>query len=135
MIVQRSLARRASMGARIAALLLSIAIPMTTPAQSALSLGDAARLAAAQGNGVEAARARVQAADARTTQRRGALLPDLAAGVQQASRTTNSATFGFSFRDPTGRPLLNPDGEIIGPVPTVDMRYRIQPSLVDLSAV
>ena len=99
------------------------------------SLGDAARLAAKQSGGVDVARARVEAAQARVTQRRGALLPDLAAGVQQASRTTNSATFGFTFRDPTGRPLLNPNGEIIGPVPTVDLRYRIQQPLVDLGSL
>ncbi|MBL0169387.1 MAG: TolC family protein [Gemmatimonadaceae bacterium] len=99
---------------------------------TALSLGDAARLAAKQSGGVEVARTRVAAAEARVTQRRGALMPDLAAGIQQASRTTNSATFGFSFRDPAGRPLLNPNGEIIGPVPTVDVRYRIQQPLLDL---
>jgi outer membrane protein TolC len=119
-----------------AALLMVVAVHARASAQAtSLSLGDAARRAASQGGGVDAARARVEAAEARVTQRRGALLPDLAAGVQQASRTTNSATFGFSFRDPAGRPLLNPDGEIIGPVPTVDMRYRIQQPLVDLSAI
>lgn len=66
-------------------------------------------------------------------QRRGALMPDLAAGVQQSERTINSATFGFTFANPvTGQPLLRPDGEIIGPVPTFDVRYRLQAPLVDL---
>ncbi|MEQ1690878.1 MAG: TolC family protein, partial [Gemmatimonas sp.] len=96
-----------------------------------LSLGDAARMAAKQTGSVDVARARMAAAEARETQRRGALLPDLAAGIQQASRTINSATLGFAFRDPTGRPLLDPNGEIIGPVPTVDLRYRIQQPLLD----
>jgi len=96
-----------------------------------LTLGDAARLAARQSGAVDVARTRVEAADARVIQRRGALFPDLAAAVQQASRTTNSATFGFSFRDAQGRPLLNPNGEIIGPIPTVDLRYRVQQSLFD----
>ena len=116
---------------------LVAAIVTTATAQetTALSLGDAARLAARQSVGVDVARSRVAAAEARVNQRRGALLPDLAAGIQQASRTTNSATFGFSFRDPAGRPLLNPNGEIIGPVPTVDLRYRIQQPLLDLGSL
>jgi outer membrane protein TolC len=105
-------------------------------AQTALSLGDAARLAARQSGGVEVARARVAQADARVRQRRSALLPDLAAGVAQAERTLNSATFGFAFSNPvTGQPLLRPDGELIGPVPTVDMRYRLQQPLLDLGNV
>ncbi len=105
------------------------------PALTSLSIGDAARLAARQSGAVEVARTRVSAAEARVTQRRGALYPDVAAGIQQASRTTNSATFGFSFRDPQGRPLLNPNGEIIGPIPTVDLRYRVQQSLVDFGNI
>ncbi len=106
------------------------------PAQNALSLGDAARLAAKQSGGVDVARQRVAQAEARVTQRRGALFPDLAAGIQQAERNLNSATFGFSFSNPvTGQPLLRPDGEIIGPVPTVDVRYRLQQPLLDLGNV
>lgn len=105
-------------------------------AQPALSLGDAARLAAKQSGGVEVARTRVAQAEARVLQRRGALFPDLAAGFQQAERTLNSATFGFSFANPaTGRPLLNPDGELLGPVPTVDLRYRLQQPLLDLGNI
>ncbi len=100
-----------------------------------VSLGDAARLAARQSGAVDAAQARVAAADARVLQRRGALFPDLAAGLQQASRTTNSATFGFAFNDAQGRPLLNPNGQIIGPIPTVDLRYRLQQPLLDLAGI
>jgi outer membrane protein TolC len=78
----------------------------------------------------------VAQAEARVTQRRGALFPDLAAGIAQAERNINSATFGFTFSNPvTGKPLLRPDGEIIGPVPTVDMRYRLQQPLLDLGNV
>ena len=120
----------------LGALLAFASMSTSTAAQTtALSLGDAARLAAKQSGGVEVARARLSAAEARVIQRRGALLPDVAAGIQQGSRTTNSATFGFSFRDPLGRPLLNPNGEIIGPVPTVDVRYRIQQPLLDLGSL
>lgn len=105
-------------------------------AQNALSLGDAARLAAKQSGGVDVARERVAQAEARVTQRRGALFPDLAAGIQQAERNLNSATFGFAFTNPvTGQPLLRPDGEIIGPVPTVDLRYRLQQPLLDLGNI
>jgi len=111
--------------------------PMATaqPTPTSLSIGDVARLAGRQSGAVEVARTRVSAAQARVTQRRGALYPDVAAGIQQASRTTNSATFGFALRDPQGRPLLDPNGEIIGPIPTVDLRYRIQQPLVDLGNV
>jgi outer membrane protein len=102
-------------------------------AQARLSLGDAARLAAKQSGAVDVAKARIAQANARVTQRRGALYPDLAAAVQQAERTLNSATFGFSFANPvTGQPLLRPDGELLGPVPTLDLRYRVQAPLVDL---
>ena len=108
----------------------------TLPAQTALSLGDAARLAAKQSGGVDVARQRVSQAEARVTQRRGALFPDLAAGIAQSERNLNSATFGFTFVNPVnGRPLLRPDGEIIGPVPIVDMRYRLQQPLLDLGNV
>lgn len=117
-------------GALVAGLLI---VARHAGAQSRLSMGDAARLAARNNGVVEIARARVAQAEARATQRRGALMPDLAAAVQQADRTINSATFGFSFANPvTGQPLLRPDGEIIGPVPTLDVRYRLQAPLVDL---
>lgn len=121
-------------------LLLLVAVISTPgralPAQTTLSLGDAARLAAKQSGGVDVARQRVAQAEARVTQRRGALFPDLAAGIAQAERNINSATFGFSFSNPvTGKPLLRPDGEIIGPVPIVDMRYRLQQPLLDLGNV
>jgi len=108
---------------------------VTSPigAQTRLTMGEAARLAAEQSGGVAVARARVDQSEARALQRRGALIPDLAAGVAQSERTINSATFGFSFANPvTGQPLLRPDGEIIGPVPTVDLRYRVQAPLLDL---
>ncbi|MCC6241318.1 MAG: TolC family protein [Gemmatimonadaceae bacterium] len=114
-----------------AALLTLCALPLASQ-ETPVSMGDAARRAAQASGAVEIARTRVSAAEARVTQRRGALFPDLAAGIQQAGRTSNSATFGFNFRDATGRPLLNPNGEIIGPIPTVDIRYRVQQPLVDL---
>ncbi len=127
-----TVARRA-----VALCALAIALPQHGPvfAQGALSLGDAARLAARQNGGVDIARARVAQAEARVTQRRSAFFPDVAAGIQQASRTTNSATFGLSLRGPTGQPLLDPNGQILGPIPTIDVRYRIQQPLLDFGNV
>lgn len=103
----------------------------TTPTR--ITLGDAARLAARQNGAIEISRARVEQAEARATQRRGALFPDLAGAVIQSERTLNTATFGFAFANPvTGEPMMRPDGEILGPVPTVDLRYRVQAPLFDL---
>jgi outer membrane protein len=122
-------ARRVSL---VASLSL-VAVASSAGAQTRLSLGDAARLAAKQNGAIDVARAKIAQADARVTQRRGALFPDLAAAVQQSDRTLNSATFGFSFNNPaTGRPLLRPDGELLGPIPTLDLRYRVQAPLLDL---
>jgi outer membrane protein TolC len=116
---------------------LAIAAParVASAQSTSLSLGDAARLAARQNGAVDIARTHIAAAEARVTQRRGALFPDIAAGIQQANRNTNSATFGFAFRDAQGNYLLNPDGQLIGPIPTVDIRYRITQPLLDLGKV
>lgn len=103
-------------------------------AQGALTLGEAARLAARQNTGLDVVRARVAQADARVSQQRAALYPDVSAFLQQASRTTNTATFGFSFRDATGNYLFDPNGERLGPIPTTDARYRISQTLFDLGA-
>jgi len=142
MTMTSSLRGRTSVRANLRAVLLlamarvavaQIAVANVAGAQTRLSIGDAARLAAKQNGMVDVARARVAQAEARSMQRRGALMPDLAAAVQQSDRTINSATFGFSFANPvTGKPLLRPDGELIGPVPTLDVRYRLQAPLVDL---
>lgn len=114
-----------------AALLAVSARPLH--AQTRITLGDAARLAAKQNGAIEISKARVEQAAARATQRRGALLPDLAGAVIQSERTLNTATFGFSFVNPvTGVPMMRPDGELLGPVPTVDLRYRVQAPLLDL---
>lgn len=114
---------------------LAATVGATASAQTSLSLGDAARLAAKQNGSVDVARTRVSQAEARVVQKRGALFPDIVGGIQQASRTTNTATFGFSFKDATGKPLLNPNGELLGPIPTVDIRYRITQPLLDFASI
>lgn len=103
--------------------------------ESSMSIGDAARYAARNSGAVAISQTRVAAAEGRVKQSRSALFPDLSAGIQQASRTTNSATFGFAFNDASGRPLLNPNGQLIGPIPTVDIRYRVQQSLFDAGRI
>jgi len=120
---------------RSAALILLTSSSVLAQTPTALSLGDAARLAAKQNGAVEVARTRVTAAEARALEKRGALFPEIDAGLQQASRTINTATFGFEFKGPDGTPLLNPNGQLLGPVPTVDMRVRITQPLLNLGAV
>jgi outer membrane protein len=105
------------------------------PTPQRLSLGDAARLAAAQTAAVQSAAARVQQAQARVTQSRSALLPQLSAAPNWTSRTTNSASFGFNFPAAPGEPpLLDPNGQIIGPVKFWDLRGQASQSVLDLGA-
>ena len=101
-----------------------------------LSIGDAARLAAQQSSGVQGAQQRVAQAQARVTQSRAALLPDLSANAVQSGRTFNSVTFGITL--PTGPgepPLFNPAGQVLGPVNTLDLRGRVQTNIFDYSAL
>jgi outer membrane protein len=106
-----------------------------TPAPQRLSLGDAARLAASQTAAVQSAAARVQQAQARVTQSRSALLPQLSAVPNWSSHTLNSASFGFNFPSAPGQPpLLDPNGQIIGPVKLFDFRGQASQSLLDFGA-
>jgi outer membrane protein TolC len=106
----------------------------TSPPQR-LSLADAARIAAAQTVGVQSAQFRVQEAQARVTQSRSALLPQIEAVPNWTSHTLNSASFGFNFpAEPGQPPLLNPDGQIIGPVKFFDFRGQISQTLYDPGA-
>lgn len=101
-----------------------------------LSIGDAARLAAHQSAGVQTAEQRVAQAQARVTQSRAALLPDLSANALQSGRTFNSVTFGISLPSGPGQPpLFNPAGQVLGPVNTLDLRGRVQTNIFDYSAL
>ena len=107
-----------------------------TPAPQRLSLGDAARLAAAQTAAVQGAAARVQQAQGRVTQSRSALLPQIEAVPNWSSHTVNSASFGFNFPTAPGQPpLLDPNGQIIGPVKLYDLRGQASQSLFDPGAL
>jgi outer membrane protein len=128
-IVQRTSRR---LGAVLVSALLALAPAArgqdTTLAQP-LSLGDAARLAARQSASALAARYRADQAAARVTQQRAELLPTLSADALESGNTLNTATFGFEF------PGISPDGEIIGPVNTFDVRGHISQTLLDLGAI
>jgi len=106
-----------------------------TPAAQRLSLGDAARLAAQQTAGVQSAQFRVQEAQARVTQAKSALLPQVEAIPTWSSRTVNSASFGFNFPAEPGKPpLLDPNGQIIGPVKFYDFRGQVSQPVYDPAA-
>ena len=105
------------------------------PEPVALSLGDAARLAAKQNATVVAARYRAEQADARVTQRRADILPNFSASALENGRTLNTATFGIDFPAPPGQPpVFDPDGQLEGPVNTLDTRAHFSQSLFDAGA-
>jgi outer membrane protein len=105
------------------------------PTPRRLTLGEAARLAAAQAAGVEGALQRAEQAQARVTESRSSLLPQLSAIPNWTSHTINSASFGFNFPAPAGeRPLLDPNGQIIGPVHFWDVRAEASQAVFDAGA-
>lgn len=74
-------------------------------------------------------------ADARVRQSRAAFLPNISAAVVDRENTLNSASFPFSFADPkTGKPLFDPNGQVIGPVKNWDVRGTLRQSIYDPSA-
>ena len=100
-----------------------------------LTLADAVRMAAKQSATVEGARSRVDAAQARVTQRKADLFPTLTATAREGGSTINSATFPIELPSAPGQPVLfPPDGKILGPVNALDVRARIQQSLFDPAA-
>ena len=96
-----------------------------------LTLGEAVRLAAKQNVNVESARYRMQAAEARVTQRRSDLLPNVAASAAERRATLNSAA---AF--PIELPLQGIDsrGTILGPLDVFDARGRVSQTLYDPAA-
>ena len=96
-----------------------------------LTLGDAARLAARRNSQAEQARDRADAAAARVTQRRSELLPQLSASAVESGATFNTAAL---FPPPFAFPGIDPAGEVVGPLNTLDMRARAALSVFDLSA-
>jgi outer membrane protein TolC len=106
----------------------------TAPAP--LTLGSAARLAAERSASTEAAKARSSQADARVSQRRSELLPSLSTTAQFGTRSFNTASMGIDFPSSPGSPApYDPDGEVQGPVRSIDMRAQISQRLIDVPAV
>ena len=100
-----------------------------------LTLGDAARLAARQSVPSLAAQLRTREAAARVTQSRSELLPTFNALALQSGHTLNTATFGFKFPAAEGSPpLFDPNGQILGPVNTLDIRGRVTVPAIDFAA-
>lgn len=125
----------------IAALLAFVvrAAEAQTPADTAhvrLSLGDAARLAAAQTAGVQSAEARALEARARVTQLHASLLPQVSAVPNWTSHTLNSASFGITLPSQPGQPqLFPPNGAVIGPINLWDFRGQVSQTVYDPAAV
>lgn len=100
-----------------------------------LTLGGAARWAAEKSAGPAAARERVAQADARIRQQRAALLPTLSAAALEHENNLNSATFPFSFNNPsTGVALFDPNGQVLGPVKNWDVRGNLHQDIVNVGA-
>ncbi len=100
----------------------------------ALTLGEAARMAARQSLPSQAASLRAEQVEARVNLRRAELLPTITGAAETNSRTLNSATLGIKIPPIPGQaPIFDPDGSILGPVPTTDFRARVQQNLYDNS--
>jgi outer membrane protein TolC len=94
-----------------------------------LSLGDAVRSAVSHSAVAEIARLRVDESRARVGEARSALLPNLSAIVLPSGHTFNTATFGLPL------PGFDPNGEVIGPVKTLDIRGKIGQTIFDQAAI
>lgn len=94
-----------------------------------LSLGDAARLAAHQSARAIEARFQAAQAAAQVTEARSDLLPNVSAYAMEHGVTINTATFGFSL------PGLDPGGQLLGPVKTIDVRGKLSQTIFDWAAL
>jgi len=131
---------RARALARVASVVLFatvLAVPRPAAAQHAvgtapalaLTLGEAARLAAQQSAPADQARFRAAAANARIRLARADLLPGISGVLFDGQHTLNSATFGISL------PGFDSNGQVIGPVRTPDFRLSGALTLFDLAAI
>ena len=105
-----------------------------TTAPAPMTLGGAARMAAERSASTAAARERSSQADARVSQSRAALLPNLSTTAQYGTRSYNTASLGFDI--PAGSSIpINPDGEVQGPVRSIDVRAKITQNLINIPNV
>jgi outer membrane protein TolC len=96
-----------------------------------LTLADAVRLAAQQNTAVQSARYRVEAAQARVTQSRADLLPNVSGLATEHRATLNSAA-AFPIELPI--PGIDPRGSILGPLDVFDARARLSQNVFDPAA-
>lgn len=96
-----------------------------------LSLAETVRIAARQNVAVESARYRVEQAQARVTQRRADLLPNVSGLVTEHRTTLNSAA-AFPIELPI--PGIDPRGSILGPLDVFDGRLRASQMVFDPAA-
>jgi outer membrane protein TolC/DNA-binding transcriptional ArsR family regulator len=135
--VARSRARSAArvVGALLLAAGLAAHRPLAAqnaaPALAPLSftLGDAARLAARQSAPVDEARWQAEAAGERVRVARADLFPVVSGSAFDGQHTLNSSSFGITL------PGFDPNGQIIGPVRSPDLRVSGALTLFDLSAL
>lgn len=107
-----------------------------TPAPLRLTLAEAAQRARTQSLPVAGSNVRASQVEARVNQRRADLLPSLSGIAEANSRTFNTATLGIDFPTPAGQqPFFDPDGEVLGPVPTSDVRARVSQTIFDGAAL
>ena len=97
-----------------------------------LSLAEAVRLAAQQSTAVQSARYRVEAAQARVTQTRADLLPNVS-GLATERRTTLNSAAAFPIELPV--PGIDPNGTVLGPLDVFDARARLNQNVFDASAL
>jgi outer membrane protein TolC len=95
-----------------------------------LSLADAVTLAGGQAPPVTLAASRTRGAEARVTQSRAALLPELSGSASQTSRTYSLSSFGLSFPTPPG---TAPTPDLVGPFDIVDARLHVSQTLLNVS--
>ncbi|HSS79212.1 MAG TPA: TolC family protein [Thermoanaerobaculia bacterium] len=95
------------------------------PAVLRLSLTEAIRRALDEGTAAQLATERVGEAEARATEARAALQPQISAGGQLSNQTLNLATFGLTL---PGVPLVTP------PFNVVDTHITVAMNIIDLAA-
>jgi outer membrane protein TolC len=119
----------------LSSVLLASSARAQNPQTVSLSLGDATRLAAQQSAPSLTAELRTREAEARVAEKRADLFPSLSTYALESGHTLNSATFGFDFPAAPGeKPLLDPNGQIIGPVKTLDLRGKVEVPAIDFAA-
>jgi outer membrane protein TolC len=118
--------------ALIAFLARAAAAQVTADTTIRLSLGEAVRLAAQQNTAVQSARYRVAAAQARVTQSRSELLPNMS-GLATERRTTLNSAAAFPIELPV--PGIDRNGTILGPLDVFDARARVSQNVFDPAAL